>query len=119
MTDITQREAKRVINTIGTSGIPPEKAISHYNVGNESLIETFRKEYFDEYLNDGGAAFKLVVGDYGAGKSHFLYCLRDLAWSREFIVSRTELSAKQCPYDDQLKVYQEIARNVIWHTEDQ
>ena len=115
---ITQREARRIINCIGASGIPPEKGVSYYNVGNESLLETFLEEYFEDYLNDGGAAFKLVVGDYGAGKSHFLYCLRDLAWSREFVVSRTELSAKQCPYDDQLKVYQEIARNLVWHNED-
>jgi P-loop Domain of unknown function (DUF2791) len=118
MQEITQKEARKIINSIGASGIPPDKGVSHYNVGNESLLDTFRDEYFDAFLNDGGAAFKLVVGDYGAGKSHFLYCLRDLAWSREFVVSRTELSAKQCPYDDQLKVYQEIARNIIWHMDD-
>lgn len=118
MQEITQKEARKIINSIGASGIPPESGVGYYNVGNESLMDTFRDEYFDAFLNDGGAAFKLVIGDYGAGKSHFLYCLRDLAWSREFVVSRTELSAKECPYDDQLKVYQAIARNIIWHSDD-
>src|SRR4051812_39160131 len=95
---LTPREAKHIIRKIGESGLPPPKGIAHYNVGNASLLRTIEEEYFEDFLQDGGATFKLVVGDYGAGKSHFLLCLRDLAWQHGFVVSRTELSPKECPY---------------------
>lgn len=116
--ELTRREAKHIVHKLGESGLPPNKGIAHYNVGNESLLCTLEEEYFKDYLKDGGASFKLVVGDYGAGKSHFLLCVRDRAWRHGFVVSRTELSPKECPYDNQLAVYQSIARNIIWHTED-
>jgi hypothetical protein len=115
---LTQRDARHIVRKIGESGLPPSKGISHYNVGNSSLLRTLQDEYFEDFLKDGGGSFKLVVGDYGAGKSHFLMCVRDLAWRFGFVVSRTELSPKECPYDNQLAVYQSVARNIIWHTDD-
>jgi P-loop Domain of unknown function (DUF2791) len=63
--------------------------------------------------------FKLVVGDYGSGKSHFLYCVRDRAWERNFAVSRVELSPKESPYDDQKRVYAAVASSIIWHDPDE
>jgi hypothetical protein len=55
------------------------------------------------------------VGDYGSGKSHFLYCVRDRAWERNFVVSKVDLSPKESPYDDQRRVYAAVASNIIWH----
>jgi hypothetical protein len=115
---LTPLEAKKIIKSLGESGLPPNQGVAFYNVGNESLLSTLEKEYFEDYLKDGGAAFKLVVGYYGSGKSHFLLCIRDLAWRHNFVVSRTELSPRECPYDDQLAVYKSVARNIIWHSED-
>ena len=59
--------------------------------------------------------FKLVVGDYGSGKSHFLYCVRDRAWQRNFAVSKVDLSPKESPYDDQRRVYAAVTSSIIWH----
>jgi hypothetical protein len=115
---LSSREARHIVHKLGEAGLPPNKGIDHYNVGNESLLRTLEDEYFKDYLKDGGASFKLVVGDYGAGKSHFLLCVRDRAWRHGFVVSRIDLSPKECPYDNQLLVYQSVARNVIWHNED-
>ena len=53
--------------------------------------------------------------DYGSGKSHFLYCVRDRAWERNFAVSKVDLSPKESPYDDQRRVYAAVASSVIWH----
>lgn len=114
---LSSRDAKQILQPIGESGLPSSKGISYYNVGNESLLKTLEDEYFDSFLKDGGASFKLVVGDYGAGKSHFLLCVRDLAWRHGFVVSRTELSPTECPYDNQLAVYRSVANNIIWHND--
>ncbi len=107
--------ARQIIETLGQSGTPMPKGVSFYNVGNESLLNAIDTHYFGSYLADGGAVFKLVVGDYGSGKSHFLYCVRDRAWQRHFAVSKVDLSPKESPYDDQRRVYAAVAAALIWH----
>ena len=107
--------ARQIIETLGQSGTPMSKGVSYYNVGNESLLNAIDSHYLGSYLSDGGAVFKLVVGDYGSGKSHFLYCVRDRAWARNFAVSKVDLSPKESPYDDQRRVYAAVASSVVWH----
>ncbi len=109
------RLARQIIETLGQSGTPLSKGVSYYNVGNESLLNAIDTHYLGSYLADGGAVFKLVVGDYGSGKSHFLYCVRDRAWQRQFAVSKIDLSPKESPYDDQKRVYAAVASAVVWH----
>jgi hypothetical protein len=93
------RLARQIVETLGQSGTPLSKGVSYYNAGNESLLAAIDAHYLGSYLADGGAVFKLVVGDYGSGKSHFLYCVRDRAWQRNFAVSKVDLSPKESPYD--------------------
>ena len=109
------RLARQIIETLGQSGTPVSKGVSYYNAGNESLLNAIDTHYLGSYLADGGAVFKLVVGDYGSGKSHFLYCIRDRAWQRNFAVSKVELSPKESPYDDQRRVYAAVASSLMWH----
>lgn len=109
------RLARQIIDTLGQSGTPVSKGVSYYNVGNDSLLNAIDTHYLGSYLADGGAVFKLVVGDYGSGKSHFLYCVRDRAWQRHFAVSKVDLSPKESPYDDQRRVYAAVASALIWH----
>lgn len=107
--------ARYIIEVLGQSGTPPVKGVSYYNVGNESLLNTLDNHYLSSYLAEGGATFKLVVGDYGSGKSHFLYCVRDRAWEHNFAVSKVDLSPKESPYNDQQRVYAAVASNILWH----
>ncbi|MCG8346506.1 MAG: ATP-binding protein [Chloroflexales bacterium] len=109
------RLARQIIEALGQSGTPLSKGVSYYNVGNDSLLNAIDAHYLGSYLSDGGAVFKLVVGDYGSGKSHFLYCVRDRAWERNFAVSKVDLSPKESPYDDQRWDYAAVASNIIWH----
>jgi hypothetical protein len=109
------RLARQIIETLGQSGTPMSKGVSYYNAGNESLLNAIDTHYLGSYLADGGAVFKLVVGDYGSGKSHFLYCVRDRAWQRNFAVSKIDLSPKESPYDDQRRVYAAVASSLVWH----
>ena len=107
--------ARMIVETLGASGTPPNRGVQHFNVGNGSLVEALDTYYFSSYLQDGGAAFKMVVGDYGSGKSHFLYLLRDIAWERGFAVAKVDLSPTETPYNDQKLVYGAVARNLILH----
>jgi hypothetical protein len=116
---LTRSLARQIIETLGSYGTPPPKGVQYFNIGNLSLLDALDEYYLSSYLQDGGATYKMVVGDYGSGKSHFLYCLRDRAWSRGFAVAKVDLSPVETPYNDQRLVYAAVARNLIWHEADE
>ncbi|MGB0388163.1 MAG: BREX system ATP-binding domain-containing protein [Ardenticatenaceae bacterium] len=115
---LTQPLAEKIIYVLGTSGTPPPDGVPYFNVGNESLLNTLERFYFSSYLKNGGATFKMVVGDYGSGKSHFLYCLRHLAWKHNFAVAKVDLSPVETPYNNQQLVYAAVARNLVYHEQE-
>lgn len=117
--DISRPLARHIIETLGSFGTPPARGVQYFNVGNQSLLAALDEFYLSSYLQDGGAAYKMVIGDYGSGKSHFLYCLRDTAWTRNFAVAKVDLSPVETPYNDQKKVYEAVAQNIIWHESDE
>ena len=105
--------ARHIIQRVGESGQPPEQGITHLNVGNDSYLRILEKEYLTRLKhNPRGSSFKLVQGYYGGGKTHFLYCVRDLAWKHGFLTSLVNLSPRECPYDDPVKVYGAVAVNL-------
>ena len=114
-TTISRPLARHIIETLGSFGTPPTRGIQHFNVGNQSILAALDEFYLSSYLQDGGAVYKMVIGDYGSGKSHFLYCLRDIAWERNFAVVKVDLSPVETPYNDQKAVYEAVAQNIIWH----
>ncbi len=116
--NISRPLARHIIETLGSFGTPPTRGVQYFNVGNKSLLDALDEFYLSSYLQDGGAVYKMVIGDYGSGKSHFLYCLRDVAWERNFAVVKVDLSPVETPYNDQKKVYEAVAQNIIWHESD-
>ena len=109
--DLDRQTASHILQRLGESGQPPEFGVEAINVGNESYLDVLEEEYFQNQLR-GGASFKLVQGYFGGGKTHFLYCVRDMAIRYGFAVSVVELSPTECPYDDTLKVYASVARRL-------
>ena len=104
--------AAHIIQRLGEGGQPPEFGLSRINVGNESYLNVLEHEYFQSLLKQG-SSFKLVQGYFGGGKTHFLHCVRELAWKYGFVTSLVELSPAECPYDDALKVYQNVANHLM------
>ena len=104
--------AAHIIQRLGEGGQPPEFGLSRINVGNESYLNVLEHEYFQSLLKQG-SSFKLVQGYFGGGKTHFLHCVRELAWKYGFVSSIVELSPAECPYDDALKVYQNVASHLM------
>jgi len=111
-TEETERlVCQHVLRRLGEGGQPPEHGIMRINVGNESYLAVLEDEYFGDLLRHG-SAFKLVQGYFGAGKTHFLLCVREMAWANGFAAALVELSPEECPYDDSLLTYAATARNI-------
>jgi len=113
MNDLTQKVARRIIETVGAHGTPPEYGVQYFTSGLDGYLQTIEEEYLDGYIKDGGAVFKLVVGIYGGGKTHFLYCTRDLAWKHGFCVSYVMLKSGESPFYSLDKVYKAIATGLM------
>ncbi len=110
---IPPRLASHIISRMGEVGQPPERGIAYVNVGNETYLDILEHEYLKRLLKGArGSAFKLVQGYYGGGKTHFLYCVRDIAWRLGFLTSLVSLSPRECPYEDPLQVYRAVAANL-------
>jgi len=105
--------ARRILAQMGENGKPPELGISHVNAGNESYLRVLDTEYIQDLIIAAeGSSFKLVQGTYGAGKTHFLYCVRDLAWRRRMLTAFVTISPKECPFNRPLAVYRAVAQRI-------
>lgn len=110
---VNQYIAKRIINTVGSNGIPPEYGFQFFTAGLEPYLSIIDEEYLSTYIKQGGSTFKMVVGAYGGGKTHFLYSIRDLAWRHNFVVSYVTLSPKDNPFYQLDSVYKAIVKGML------
>jgi hypothetical protein len=111
--ELNRVQARRILAQMGENGKPPELGISHVNVGNESYLHVIDASYIQDLVRSAeGSSFKLVQGTYGAGKTHFLYCVRDLAWRRDLLTAFVTISPKECPFNRPLAVYRAIAQRL-------
>lgn len=111
---IDRKIARHIVETLGSNGTPPEWGVGLYSVGLSAYIDIIREDYLQTFIReDGGSTFKLVVGAYGGGKTHFLYTVREEAWSEGFAVAYVTLSPSETPFADLALVYRSIARNIL------
>lgn len=104
--------AKEIINIVGSKGIPPEYGFQYFTEGLEPYLSVIENEYLDSIIKNGGSAFKMVIGVYGGGKTHFLYCVRDLAWKHNFAVSYVTLNPGESPFHQLELVYSTIVKGL-------
>lgn len=111
---LNQVVARKIIETVGGQGIPPEFGFQYFTVGLDDYLKTIENEYLSSFIREGGSSFKLVIGNYGSGKTHFLYCIRALAWKYNFVVSYVVLSPEHSPFYALERIYKEIVANLAY-----
>jgi len=119
MDHLSKIQARNIIESVGSSGLPPEYGFKYFTVGLEPYVNAIENEYLSSFINEGGSSFKLVKGVYGGGKTHFLYCIRDLAWKYNFAVSYVVLSPESTPFHKLELVYKEIINSVTLPLDDE
>lgn len=111
--ELSPLEARHIIDRVGGNGTPPEYGFQFFTSGIEPYLDTLEAEYLSTFISQGGSAFKMVVGVYGGGKTHFLYCVREIAWKYNFAVSYVSLSASQSPFHRLDLVYKQIVQHLM------
>ena len=106
--------ARKIIEIVGGQGNPPEYGFQHFTAGLDIYLQTIEEEYLKSFIKDGGSAFKMIIGIYGGGKTHFLYYIRESAWKYGYITSYITLSPEQTPFHKLEQVYRAIVANLVY-----
>jgi hypothetical protein len=109
---IPKRIANALINSL-KGGVVPRVGLEHIQVGRKSEIEALLHDV--EIIEDGGGAFRFVVGRFGAGKSFLLQTMRNYVMERGFAVIDADLSPERRfagTKGQGLATYRELIRNM-------
>lgn len=115
--DISQLDplcARRIIQDVGSSGQPPIYGYQYFTAGIDPYIAVLDEEYLKEYISAGGNSFKLVIGTYGGGKTHFLYSVQGISWKYGYVTSYVELSQNSTPFHKLEEVYRAIVAGLLY-----
>jgi P-loop Domain of unknown function (DUF2791) len=72
------------------AGVVPRVGLQHIQVGRRRETEAILADL--ERIASGGAALRFVIGEYGAGKTFFLFLVRQLAIAKNLVVLHADLS---------------------------
>ncbi|WIX24880.1 ATP-binding protein [Xanthomonas arboricola pv. corylina] len=86
---IRAKDRDAVIQSL-RAGVVPRAGQHLIQVGRIREVETLVSDI--DRLADGGSSFRLVVGEYGAGKTFFLNLVRAIAMERKLVVASADLN---------------------------
>ncbi len=107
--DIKPEVARQIVETLGSHGTPPEWGFQLFTAGLGDYLDIVEEDYLKTFVAHGGSAFKMIVGAYGGGKTHFLYNVREKAWKNGYVVSYVSLRHDESPFHRMDRVYRAIA----------
>jgi hypothetical protein len=99
------------------AGVVPRVGQHLIQVGRAREIETLIADV--DRIADGGSTFRVVVGEYGAGKTFFLNLIRSVALERKLVVASADLNPDRRLHasgGQSRSLYAELMRNLSTRT---
>ncbi|WP_059415022.1 ATP-binding protein [Cupriavidus basilensis] len=115
-TTIRPKDRDAVIQSL-RAGVVPRTGQHLVQVGRNREIETLVTDI--DRVADGGAAFRLVTGEYGAGKTFFLNLVRSVAMEKKLVVANADLNPDRRLHSSggqARSLYAELMRNISTRT---
>lgn len=113
---IRPRDRDAVIQSL-RAGVVPRSGQHLIQVGRSREIETLVIDI--ARIADGGSAFRVVVGEYGAGKTFFLNLVRAVAMEKKLVVANADLNPDRRLHasgGQARSLYAELMRNLSTRT---
>lgn len=113
---IRPRDRDAVIQSL-RAGVVPRTGQHLVQVGRVREIETLVGDI--ERIADGGSAFRIVTGEYGAGKTFFLNLVRAVAMEKKLVVASADLNPDRRLHasgGQARSLYAELMRNLSTRT---
>ena len=108
-TDVSNRRRREVIAAL-RRGTVPESGLDLLAVGLDRFTSTLDAEL--DTVAGGGAVFKAVRGEYGAGKTFFTRYLAERALRRGFAAAEVQVSETQTPLHRLETVYRRVTESL-------
>lgn len=113
---IRPRDRDAVLQSL-RAGVVPRAGQHLIQVGRRLEIEAMVADL--DRLADGGAAFRMAIGEYGAGKTFFLGLVRAIAMEKKLVVAHADLNPDRRLHatgGQARSLYAELMRNVATRT---
>jgi hypothetical protein len=115
-TAIRPKDRDAVVQSL-RAGVVPRTGQHLIQVGRTREIETLIGDI--DRIADGGSTFRLVIGEYGAGKTFFLNLVRAVALEKKLVVASADLNPDrrlQASGGQARSLYAELMRNMSTRT---
>lgn len=86
---IKQKERDAIIQSL-RSGVVPRLGLQYVQVGRSEELKSFIKNV--DCIAEGGTSLRLVIGEYGSGKTFFLSLVRSIALQKGLVTMTADLS---------------------------
>ena len=86
---IKPKERETIIQAL-RSGVVPRIGLQHIQVGRSEEIKSLVKDI--DIVSEGGSSFRLVIGEYGSGKTFLLSLVRSIALEKGMVTMNADLS---------------------------
>lgn len=109
---IRQKEKDAIIQSL-KSGVTPKVGLQHIQVGRANEILALNQDI--DRMIDGGSAFRLIIGEYGSGKTFFLSVIRSIALEKKMVTVHADLSPDRrihATAGQARNLYSELMRNM-------
>lgn len=109
---IRLKEKDAIIQSL-KSGVTPKIGIQHIQVGRANEVKALIQDI--DRITDGGSAFRLIIGEYGSGKTFFLSVMRSIALEKKLVTVSADLSPDrriQASSGQARNLYSELMRNI-------
>jgi len=116
---IRSKDRDAVVQSL-RAGVVPRAGQHLIQVGRAREVETLVSDI--DRLADGGSSFRLVIGEYGAGKTFFLNLVRAIAMERKLVVASADLNPDRRLHasgGQARSLYAELMRNLATRTKPQ
>lgn len=106
------RERDSILQSL-KAGVTPRTGLQHIQVGRVNEVKAILSDI--ERITDGGSAFRLIIGDYGSGKTFFLELVRSIAQEKKLVTANADLSPDRrihASSGQARSLYSELMRNI-------
>ena len=113
---IRRRERDAVLQSL-RAGVVPRLGQHLIQVGRTREIETLVGDI--ERIADAGSAFRVIIGEYGAGKTFFLNLIRAIGMEKGLVVAHADLNPDRRLHasgGQARSLYAELMRNLATRT---
>ena len=110
--ELKPRDRSKILKSLKI-GVVPNQGAHHYQVGRSKEIKAIIKDLDD--LVDGSTCLRVLIGDYGSGKTFLLALTKGIAHQKDLCVCNADLSPNRRLYSTSghgRALYSELIRNL-------